>query len=172
MWTEFIWFRLGWQMLMNMVMNTWVLQDDSLEGCPKLININHAVVYQRKWNLTTKHFCSCEDNCVIEGVEICFSQPGETGWHDALCLYTLFHSTTCEIRIRDGKIFLGYQLHQLVKNYQHCRDHHCPHHQGLPWHKPVDHDQNGTRGNRMLVGRVINLFVLFVSGLVCLSTAL
>jgi hypothetical protein len=66
-------------MLMNMVMNIWVHQDESIKGCPKLIIINHAVVYRRKLNLTTKLFSSCGDNWVIEDVEIGFFQPGETG---------------------------------------------------------------------------------------------
>jgi hypothetical protein len=38
-------------------------------------------------------------------------------------------------KVNTRKTFYGYQSSQLAKNYQHFRNHLCPQHQGLIWHK-------------------------------------
>jgi hypothetical protein len=50
-----------------------------LRGGPKLITINHAIIYRRNWNLASTYLGGCGGNWVTEDAGIGFPAPGDTG---------------------------------------------------------------------------------------------
>jgi hypothetical protein len=60
------------------------IQDDSLGGHPKLLIINHALIYQWKLNLVSMYRSRWGGNWITEGAEIGF-QPRHRSPHSTSC---------------------------------------------------------------------------------------
>jgi hypothetical protein len=64
---------------------------------PKLIIVDHAIIYRWKGNFASIYLGRYEDTSVTEDGEIRFPSFGDRGRHNSPCFYTLFRHIECGI---------------------------------------------------------------------------